>query len=268
MIKIEDIDFSIEKICISGQCFRMHQIDENQYTIIANHRALTAYQKGSVVELECSQTEFDNIWKEYFDLNEDYTRFAASVDEDDKYLISAIDSGRGIRILKQDLWEMIISFIISQQNNIKRIKKCIDVIAKNYGSKLEASYDKTLYDFPTPEELSMVTENEFRELGLGYRSRYIVETTKTIIESDFLEKIKEKNYNEAKEMLLSLTGVGVKVAECVCLFGLHHLQAFPVDTHIIQVIKNEYDNGFPFHKYLGFEGVMQQYIFYKDLHKK
>lgn len=173
--------------------------------------------------------------------------------------------GFGIRILRQDLWEMIVSFLISQQNNIVRIRRCIDNISRRYGRKLQP---EELYAFPTPEELAEATEEELRECNLGYRAKYVLRAARDVVSGTVsLEKIAGMDYPEAREELLKLYGVGEKVADCICLFALHQLQAFPVDTHIRQALDQHYKKGFPKRRYRGMEGIMQQYIFYFELKK-
>ena len=268
MITITKENFDIEQICNSGQCFRMSQVEENTYSVIAYGKYIEVTQeKGSnQLTFSCDEEEFETIWKEYFDLNADYGAYIASIPEEDSYLRKASEFGKGIRILKQDLWEMIISFIISQQNNIKRIRKCIETICQKYGEEKRNFKGEVYYDFPTVERLSVATEEELRACNLGYRSKYIVKTTKSIKEKEVdLEKLKEMAFPLAKQELLKLTGIGVKVAECICLFALHQMDGFPVDTHIKQVFEQQYPDGFPFEQYEGYAGVIQQYIFYYDL---
>lgn len=261
MIKIKNEFFSIKDIWNSGQCFRMHPIGEDKYRVVVKGKCLEMEETQGEVALFCTKEEFQNVWEDYFDLKEDYSVFFQNVSKEDRYLQRAASFGKGIRILKQDLWEMIISFIISTQNNIKRIRKCIDLLCKTYGKEIQEG----IYAFPEPEELKNVTEEELRGLGLGYRSKYIVKTTQLIIRQEVsLEEIKRMDYQEAKKELQKLTGVGEKVADCVCLFGLHHFDAFPVDTHINQVLEREYGNQFPYEIYKGYRGVIQQYIFYYD----
>lgn len=265
MIEIKNRNFSIEQICHSGQCFRIEPIKEREYRIIACHKVLYARQEAGCVLLSCQENEYEKIWKNYFDMDTDYQSYINVIDKEDVYLSEAATYGQGIRILRQDCWEMIISFIISQQNNIKRIRGCIDALCRKYGKQIQTETNEVLFDFPTPEELCKATEEDLRDMKLGYRSRYIVETTKTIVGGTLLSQLQQSNYTEAKELLLDLSGIGIKVAECICLFGLHHLEAFPVDTHILKILKEEYNDRFPFHLYQGFEGVMQQYMFFKDL---
>ena len=280
-IRVDGTNFSIAQISASGQCFRMTEQEGGWFQVIANGQRLrlkqeqpstsNKCQKNSVILMDCSEADFQTIWKSYFDLNTDYRRFLTGIDPADTYLQSAVAYGSGIRILRQDLWEMIISFIISQQNNIRRIRKCIETICTHYGTKIDHIHDvntcsDSFYLFPTPEQLATATEDELRALGLGYRSRYLVETARSIASGEIsLDALKSMDYPSARTELLKLCGVGAKVADCICLFGLHHLEAFPIDTHIRQVLTSHYPDGFPFESYSGYEGVLQQYIFYYDL---
>lgn len=269
MIKIHTPNFSLRQICDSGQCFRMREEADGSYTIIANADFLRMEQCGEEVTFQCSEEDYETIWKEYFDLNTDYAKFIRAIDADDSCLQAAADFGSGIRILKQDVWEMIITFIISQQNNIKRIRKCIDTICERYGEKQLAPDGTMFYSFPAPESLAKASEEEFCSCNLGYRSKYLVQTSRVIAEGEFaLQRLEKLDYPRAKAELLKLSGIGSKVADCICLFGLHMLDAFPIDTHIIKVLEEHYPKGFPFEKYPGFAGVLQQYIFYFDLMKK
>ena len=260
--RVKGIDFSVAKISASGQCFRMTEQEDGWFQVIAENRRLLLKQEASgEVLMACSEQEFETIWKSYFDLDTDYRRFLEHIDPEDDYLQAAVAYGNGIRILRQDLWEMIISFIISQQNNIRRIRKCIETICAHYGTEQDG-----FFAFPTPDQLARATEDELRSLGLGYRSRYLVETAHMVADGRVsLDALRQMDYASARTELLKLCGVGAKVADCICLFGLHHLCAFPVDTHIRQVLASHYPDGFPAETYAGYEGVLQQYIFYYDL---
>ena len=259
---IKNSNFSLEQIYDSGQCFRMSRLPENRYQVIAHGKRLELRQSGEEVEFFCTEREYEEIWKHYFDLETDYGAFIEKIGVRDRYLTAAAQFGSGIRILNQDLWEMIITFIISQQNNIKRIRKCIETICREYGTERDG-----FFDFPTPEALAASTEEELRACGLGYRSRYLAGTAGMMAaEPERLERLRAMRYQRAREELLTFPGIGGKVADCVCLFGLHHLDAFPVDTHIRQALERRYPKGFPMRRYSGCRGVMQQYIFYYDLH--
>ena len=219
--------------------------------------------KGS---LSCSQEEFDLIWRDYFDLEEDYGKLIASIDPGDAYLCRAAAFGSGIRILRQDLWEMIVSFIISQQNHIKRIRRCIGLLCQKYGIEQETPEGEHYYTFPTPEALMDARLEDLYACNLGYRGRYIKETAGAVCRKEVdLVAIRQMGHREAMETLEKLCGVGTKVANCICLFALHQTEAFPVDTHINKVLREQYPEGFPFRKYPGYGGSLQQYIFYYDL---
>lgn len=269
MIKIVTKDLSIRQIAESGQCFRLNRLNDERYALVAFGRYLEVEQRGDELCFFCTQEEYDEIWKRYFDMENDYGHYRSSVAKDDTYLTQAAAFGSGIRILQQDVWEMLISFIISQQNNIKRIRKCIETLCERYGEQktFGSGTDKGVYyTFPDAETLAQATEEELRACNLGYRSRYIAGTSNSILKKEVdLDALKQMSHSQAKVELLKLSGVGEKVADCICLFGLHHMDAFPVDTHIRQAMDIHYPAGFPFERYAGYAGVMQQYIFYYDL---
>ncbi|MDE7200692.1 MAG: 8-oxoguanine DNA glycosylase [Lachnospiraceae bacterium] len=269
MVTIENHNFSLSKICESGQCFRMEKCGDNRYRLVAFGKYLEAAQDGDCITFDCAQEEYVHVWKDYFDLETDYASIIASIDKDDTYLVSAAEYGKGIRILNQDLWEMIISFIVSQQNNIKRIRKCIGILCGKYGEKRTSVNGMEYFEFPTPESLAGASLEDLYACGLGYRSKYICQIANSIYHGEVdLEKLRSMDYDAAKRELLRLYGVGVKVADCVCLFALHQTDAFPRDTHINKVMAAQYPNGFPFERYGKNSGILQQYIFYYDLNKK
>lgn len=258
----------------------MRQKDENTYSIIASGRYLEITKEnapenepednhdGKEWSFRCEggEEEFESFWREYFDLGTDYGAYIARINPKDAYLVNAAECGAGIRILKQDLWEMIVSFLISQQNNIIRIRRCIQNICEGYGEPRTNFCGETYYTFPTPDVLAELEEDELKLCNLGYRSKYVVRTARSVVSGEVnLDEICGMPYPEAREELLKLYGVGGKVADCICLFALHKLQAFPVDTHIKQALAAHYRGGFPKRRYQGFEGVLQQYIFYREL---
>ena len=283
MVTIENNCFSIPQICESGQCFRLDAVSEDTYELLAGSRYLKIRIRENLAEaagrdgnrkansqgetiLYCTEEEYDTFWKEYFDLSVSYSDYIGQIDEQDDYLKNAAAFGGGIRILRQDTWEMIITFILSQQNNIPRIKGLIRALSERYGKKCETPEGRAYYAFPCAEELSRAAEEELRELKLGYRSKYICQTARMVAGGEIdLDALKEMEYTEARTELMRLSGIGGKVADCICLFALHQMDAFPVDTHIKKVLELHYPHGFPFEKYRGCAGVMQQYIFYYDL---
>lgn len=259
-------NFNLNQICNSGQCFRMIRQNGNQYTLIAKDKYLKLEQSGKECIFHCDETEFESFWKQYFDLEGDYPAYRKKINPRDTYLVSAADFGNGIRILRQDLWEMLVSFLISQQNNIARIRRCIRNICEVYGEKKMNPEGEAYYAFPKPDALAGLQEDALKECNLGYRSKYVVRAAESVASGKVdLEHIHLLSYEKAKEELLQFFGVGEKVAECICLFALHHLEAFPVDTHINQALEQHYKRGFPKVRYQDCRGVMQQYIFYYEL---
>lgn len=266
MVQITKDNFDLSQICQSGQCFRMTKEDENLYSVIADGRYLEVERQGNFCIFHCDESEFDNFWKNYFDLDSDYETYMTKIATADFYLKDAVAFGSGIRILRQDLWETIVSFLISQQNNIARIRKCIQNLCRQYGDEKVNAKGEVYYTFPQPETLAGLAEDALMECNLGYRSKYVVRSAKSIISGEVnLDTLRQMTYREAREKLLKLYGVGEKVADCICLFALHHLQAFPVDTHIKQALSGHYPQGFPHGLYEGYQGVIQQYIFYYEL---
>lgn len=269
MLTIEMDNFDLGQICRSGQCFRMKQIGENRYAVNAGDKYLELTQENGIVNFFCPEEEFLFFWIAYFDLDGAYGDYINAVNPRDKYLLEAVETGGGIRILRQDLWEMTVSFLISQQNNITRIRRCVENICSSFGEKKITSDGKEYYAFPTPEALAQASEEQLRECNLGYRAGYVRRTAESVASGEIsLEKIERMSYKKAKEELLKLHGVGDKVADCICLFGLHHLDAFPIDTHIRQALNSHYKRGFPNRRYKGFRGVIQQYIFYREISGK
>ena len=299
MVTVKCNELNLGQICDSGQCFRMRRLSAEDetglYEIIATDRRLTARQLDDGVELECDEMEYERFWRSYFDIESgtDYAAIIASVDPTDEYLTGVARAGSGIRILRQDLWEMIVTFLISQQNNIPRIHKCIDNICREYGEfiaidasgqrasgqrasgqrisgKMESEEIDGYYTFPTPEELAGLEEDALMPCNLGYRSKYVVRAARSVVEGTLdLDAIRRMDHESARTELLTVFGIGAKVAECICLFALHHLDSFPIDTHIRQVLEREYgtayDKDFPFDRYHDHLGVIQQYMFYGEL---
>lgn len=266
MIQREITDFDIDQIARSGQCFRFRVLGDMQYALVAGGRYVEIRQQGNCVSFDCTEEEFQSVWRAYFDLDADYSRYKQAVAKRDKYLQSAIETGSGLRILRQDLWETIVCFIISQQNNIIRIQKCVENLCSLFGEICYNKSDQVYNAFPTAERLAACTLEELAPIRLGYRAKYILAAARQVASGEVdLEAVRGMKYADAKAALMRLTGVGVKVAECICLFALHHIDAFPIDTHIQHMLDTHYPKGFPMKRYKGFAGVMQQYAFYYEL---
>lgn len=269
-ISIEDCD--LEKIMDSGQVFRIRKMEDGSFLAMAGKRAIRIRQEGTRLLFSCTQDEFLGFWQDYFDLPTDYAAIRHSIDPADAYLTAAASFGRGIRILRQDLWETILAFLISQNNNISRIQNSLEALCTRYGARIEPEWSSSaihcsekLYAFPTPESLCSGGLEGLHGLGLGYRDKYILKMAERCCGptgKEWLKKLSACGYEEAMNLLLQEYGIGRKVADCICLFSLHHVDAFPIDTHVRQILDMHYPEGFPFSRYQGYAGILQQYLFY------
>ena len=276
--------FNLKDIFECGQCFRWNEQDDGSYTGIWKENVVNVKKEGEdyIFTGICKSGNLEEEIKEYFDFNRDYEKLKKELSQIDDYMKESIKYGKGIRILNQDLWETIISFIISANNNIPRIKGIIERLSEKYGKKIEWR-GKKYYTFPTPEELKDVTVEEYRKLGLGFRDIRLYETTKMILERKVDLKELEENSNtiEVREKLLTLSGVGPKVADCILLFStLKRFEVFPIDVWVRRVmndlyIKNEDETKvnkkqiakMAQDKFGNLAGLAQQYLFnYRKFH--
>ncbi|SFB20555.1 N-glycosylase/DNA lyase [Acetitomaculum ruminis DSM 5522] len=263
MVTVKLNDFNLEQIADSGQCFRMNKISDNEYFLIAFGKCLkiSALSKDEFA-FDCSKKDFDTIWKDYFDLDTDYSLYKNSVDKNDIFLQEAIKYGYGIRILRQELWETTISFIISQRKSIPAIKSAIESLSASFGSPIYYK-DEVFYAFPTPKQLAISSLEELSKHGLGYRDKYIHQLSNNVSSGEFdLDKAKNLNYDDAFKFLTSIYGIGTKIANCIALFSLHKIEAFPIDVWIKRILEDEYNNNFDISRYDGYAGILQQYMFY------
>jgi len=267
---IENKNFDLKQIAESGQCFRMNPISQNKYYLIAFDRYLELEQlEDDVVEVSCSEEDYNKIWKNYFHLDFDYGSIVKKlVKGKDNFLKEAAMYGKGIRILRQDPFEMLISFIISQNKNIPAIKSCIEKICEVYGNRKEdKATGNVYYTFPGPDKLAEAKKEDLRALKLGYRDEYIIEAARAVYLGKIdLEALKLCSHEEAVKTLKSIKGIGDKVANCISLYGLHHIEAFPIDVWMKRVLSEYYDNKFDTALYQGYAGIVQQYMFYYIRH--
>lgn len=263
-IEIKD-DFDLGKIADSGQCFRFNKCGDG-YTVVTGDKYVFVKQVGDdLYDFSCNEEEFESFWKNYFDLETSYSGIRNLIDKKkDMYLYSASEFGKGIRILRQDPWEMLISFIISQRKNIPAIKASIEKLCAVSGKKIATDPEgNVIYSFPAPKELSKVSMDQLTACSLGYRDKYVHQAAMDVFSGACdLESYKELSDEGLMEKLLALYGVGVKVANCEILFGYHRLDAFPKDVWINRVLELRYPQGFLFDKYAPYNGVMQQYLFF------
>jgi N-glycosylase/DNA lyase len=258
MVEIKSKHLDIAAIADSGQTFRFNRTGEGIYELRARDRCVHISQESAAAPayLDCPQKEYDSFWKDYLDLDTDYGRFLAAIPEDDDFLVAAGRTAGGIRILRQDPWEMLISFIISQRKNIPAIKSCIEKLCERFGTEGA---------FPGIEQLAGASREELAECSLGYRTDYVLEAARSAAEGRLdLYAMTGLADEELRRRLMDIKGVGIKVANCVMLFGYHRIAAFPVDVWIARIVKEHYAGTFPLERYEGFAGVIQQYMFYYE----
>lgn len=257
-------DFDAAKIAASGQCFRWHPLASGCFRIFAGaHTVLLTQTASDTITLTCNQQEFDTFWRDYFDLGTDYTAIRASIDPADSYLSRAAACGLGIRILRQDPFEMLITFLLSQRKSIPAIQKAVEALCQAAGAQIGTAEGRSLYAFPTPAALASLSDDTLAACGLGYRLPYIRAAARQAADNPgWLPGLAALDDGALHEALLSLTGVGPKIAQCVMLFGFHRMDAFPLDVWMNRVMERYYPNGFPRTRYTPYNGVMQQYLFY------
>lgn len=276
IIKLEK-SFNPKHIFDCGQCFRWNEETDKSYTGIFKNNVINVKKENDEIIFKgICDGNIETICREYFDLDTNYEKIKERLSKVDNNLKQSILYGEGIRILKQDLWETIISFIISANNNIPRIKKIIERLSKKYGNSINWN-GKTYYTFPTVEQLSRASIEDLRELGLGFRDKRVYETTRLVLNKEIdLEKLKKiEDSNVLRENLNKLPGVGDKVADCIMLFSMKRFDVFPVDVWVRRVmnelyIRNEDETkvdkkqirSLAKTKYGNLAGIAQQYLFY------
>lgn len=269
---VEDFDLGQTLEC--GQCFRFNKIKDNEYIIVAHHIMQRVGQvQDSVIFYNCDIDTFNNIWYEYFDFGTNYKKIKDYLLQYDDKLKEAIEKKNGIRILKQEFFENLLSFIISQNKQIPHIMKIVDDIANKYGDKLGEYDGREYYSFPTVEQLKGATEEDFKELKTGFRAPYLMDAIKLVADGSINpDNFKDLSTLEVEKELIKIKGVGTKVANCVLLFSLGRRDAFPVDVWIQRIMEELYYNGektkkeviidFAKEHFGEYGGYAQQYLFY------
>ena len=270
--------FCAQHIFECGQCFRWNkQPDDSYIGIFQNNVLQVKEEKNQITFQGICQGDIKEIVTNYFDLDRNYEQMQEKLSKIDNPLKESISYGKGIRLLNQDLWETIISFIISANNNIPRIKGIIERISKQYGKQIVWN-GQDYYTFPTTEELSKANVEDLRKLGLGFRDKRVYDTTELILKKqvDLEELAKEKDTEKLRDTLLTLPGVGPKVADCIMLFStLKRLEVFPIDVWVRRVMNDLYIHNpqeekvnkkeiekLAQQKYGNLAGIAQQYLFY------
>ena len=270
--------FELKDIFDCGQCFRWNEQEDGSYTGVFEENVLNVSKTNNEIIFKgiCKE-DIKKAVEKYFDLNRNYEEIKNKLSKIDENMKKSIEYGKGIRILNQDLWETIISFIISANNNIPRIKGIIERLSKKYGKEIDWNGNK-YYTFPTVGQLKDVTVQEYRKLGLGFRDIRLYETTHMILDKKVNLEEMQKNPNtmEVREQLLSLSGVGPKVADCILLFStLKRFEVFPIDVWVRRVMNDLYIHNpdetkvnkkeiekIAKEKFGDLAGLAQQYLFY------
>ena len=261
-IKISD-DFDLKKIVDSGQCFRPKEVSPNVFRFIVGEKILHIVSRGDgIFNADCSADDWERVWKNYFDLETNYAEIRRDIENFaadkpcEKILRDAVNFGAGIRILRQERFETLISFIISQRKSIPTIRSSVERICQRFGRRVG-----DVYLFPRAEDMAGVTADDLTGLGLAYRKEYIVDALENVT-GGFLELLENFPDTELIERLKTIRGVGDKVANCVALFAYHRVDRAPVDVWIKRAIDEDFGGENIFDSFGKNAGILQQYIFY------
>lgn len=275
MFVIEAPYTNLDQIYESGQVFSWIKLRDSKYIIPFGNQALKIEQQKEKLIMSCTDDQFYNTWFYYFDMNTDYLAINYSAKRIDGHMKICANRGRGVRILRQDLFEMIIAFALTTATNASRIKATVESISKVCGIEHNQSMREigriTWYEFPTPQSI-LENQDKLAQCKLGQKEDIIIGLCQDIVDGWLdLYELSQMSYEDAKEYLMQFNGISPNAADCICLYGLHHTQAFPIDTHIEQVLEREYDcdcetfaewylDNLKEHK-----GIVWQYILYNEL---
>jgi len=253
--------FDLAQTLDCGQAFRWRESGLNSFSAIVYGRRLDIiFEDGNLILKDVLLEDFENIWKSYFDLNRDYERLRKLLTEtsNSENLCKALEFSPGLRLLKQDVWEVLISFILSQNSNIPRIKKMIELLCECFGEKLPCGS----YAFPAPETLAALNAEDLAPIKCGYRAAYIIDAARRVASGRFSPNILEKlPSDEIFQALLQIHGVGPKVAECVLLYGFGRIERYPIDVWIKRAMSAFFPTGFP-DEIKKYSGIAQQFLFH------
>lgn len=283
IVTIEGIrDFNTDHIFDCGQCFRWQRNDDSSYTGMAYGKPVRiSYDEDaeSIAIVNCDEADVSNIWRKYLDLDRDYSKIKDELSGKDSVIANAISYGSGIRILNQEKWETMISFIISQNNNIPRIKGCIHALARALGEFVGEFDGKEWFKLPSPEALAEATEEDLAPCKLGYRSKYLLSLSKKVTKDGLgsLDAMAspELTSDETVAKLCEYDGIGPKVANCIALFAMGKISSFPVDVWVKRVMHELYGleekpriiKAFADEHFGEWGGIAQQYLFYYITHR-
>ena len=259
-------NFDIEQIFDCGQCFRFnkHKTKQNTYCGVAFGKYLEISQNDNKIFFNCNEDTYKNLWHNFFDLDNNYSSYINAF-KDDNILYEASVFSSGIRLLKQNPWETLCSFIISQNNNIPRIKGIIENMSVAFGTPFRCDDGETRYSFPSADALAKAGEEKIFALKTGFRAKYIFDAASKVANGEIiLDSIFDMSLDKAMETLMKIKGVGPKVASCVLLFGFSKYDAFPIDVWVKKILANYYSDGIPSHLSGKHAGIAQQYLFYYE----
>lgn len=256
-------DLDLEQTLDCGQSFRWEKQNDGSFSGVAFGKYVNISLDGTDMIIKNAAPEDEKIWREYFDLELDYGKIRGDISKLHPVLEDAARYAPGIRILRQEPYEALCTFIISQNNNIKRIKGIVARLCESFGDEI----DEGVYTFPTAERLAKLTPEDLAPLRAGFRNRYIIDSAKKVDSGEVdLELCKTADYETARAELMKITGVGAKVADCTLLFGMHRVEAFPVDVWMKRAMEKLFP-GMTANDFGEYAGIAQQYIFhYSRMH--
>lgn len=261
--KVSDLDLRETLAC--GQCFRWKELPDGSFEGVVRGRSARVRTKGDSLILDGAEEADRAMWREYFDLDLDYGAVKRELSALHPSLAEAAQYAPGIRILNQEPFEALISFIISQNNNIKRIAGIVERLCEHFGESLEGT--RSRYAFPTAERLAELSPDDLAPIRAGFRHRYIIDAAQKVADGAVdPERLRTLPYDEARAELMRITGVGVKVADCVLLYGLHRMDGFPLDVWMKRAMAVLFPGLEP-RDFGRYAGIAQQYIFhYSRMH--
>jgi N-glycosylase/DNA lyase len=251
--------FQLPLTASSGQSFRFNPFQDDAYELIALSQRLIIRDIGQdLYDFSCDEKQFMAVWHRYFDLDRDYETLQSLVLQDGSFLHQAVTYASGVRILRQEPFENLISFIISQRKNIPAIKSCVEKLSQKFGNEICPG----VHAFPAPEALAGASTQDLSSCGLGYRTQYVKQSAELVSSGEIdLGALHLLNNADLEQELLRFPGVGRKVAACVMLFAYQRMDSFPVDVWIKRVLDAEFPSGFPYDQYPDICGILQQYMF-------
>ncbi len=257
--------FDLSQTLDCGQAFRWRENHDGSFTGVVNDVVATVFYTDNTLVIKSTSELDEKIWRGYFDLDLDYGKIKEELSKMHPVLLEASTYAGGIRILNQHPFEALISFVISQNNNISRIKGIVERLCEHFGERIDDEH----YAFPSAEKLAQLSVDDLAVIRAGFRNRYIIDAAQKVASGEIeFEKLRAMNYADAQKELMKITGVGVKVADCVLLYGLHRLESFPLDVWMKRALSVLFE-GYKGDEFGKYGGIAQQYIFhYSRMHKE